>query len=151
AVAGTVALMLQANPRLSVAQIKEVIGNTAINDQYTGNLRDNDSVSIRWGHGKINAYRCVNGAIDKLDIDEVVALNAPLQVYPNPTTDRITVLTFTNMECLVEVYAIQGSKVMQQRVEGGEACLDVQGLEKGIYVVRCQDRSGIRTAKFVKL
>ena len=151
AVAGTVALMLQANPRLSVAQIKEVIGNTAINDQYTGNLRDNDSVSIRWGHGKINAYRCVNGAIDKLDIDEVVALNAPLQVYPNPTTDRLTVLTFTNMECLVEVYAIQGSKVMQQRVEGGEACLDVQGLEKGIYVVRCQDRSGIRTAKFVKL
>ena len=50
-VAGIIALWLEANPDLTYEQIKETIAATAINDEYT------KAVPIRYGHGKIDAYK----------------------------------------------------------------------------------------------
>jgi gliding motility-associated-like protein len=50
-VAGIVALWKEACPLISTNQIKTVIANTAIKDQFTGNIANK-----YWGHGKIDAY-----------------------------------------------------------------------------------------------
>ncbi len=52
-VAGVIALLLEAHPKLTVDSIKTLLKATAIKDKYTGDLNTPDN---RWGVGKINAY-----------------------------------------------------------------------------------------------
>ena len=53
-VAGTAALMLQADPSLSNEEVKQVLRDTARKDEFTGNVPN-----INWGYGKINASAAV--------------------------------------------------------------------------------------------
>lgn len=53
-VAGAVALLLQANPNLTAAQVKSKLTLNARKDDVTGN-----SVHPRWGHGKLDIYKTV--------------------------------------------------------------------------------------------
>jgi len=149
AVTGVVALMLQANPNLSVDQVREIIFTTARNDERTGALHANDSVSYRWGYGKIDALKAVNAAYDKLSIEEAIANPATLVVYPNPAQQQVVVRTGSNMPASMELFAIDGRRVMQCTVSD-EATLDISALNDGVYIIRVQDRTGVRTAKVVK-
>ena len=49
--AGIIALWLQANPQLTLADVKEVLANSCDNDEFTAKN------PIRWGYGKINAKK----------------------------------------------------------------------------------------------
>ena len=51
AVAGIVALCLQAHPELTLADVKDVLANSCDNDEFTAKN------PIRWGYGKVNAKR----------------------------------------------------------------------------------------------
>ena len=149
AVTGIVALMLQANPYLTVDQIREIIFTTARNDNMTGPLIQNDSMSIRWGHGKIDALRAVNAAYDKLSVSQAAEITPQLVVFPNPTADFVTVRTGSNMPQPVEIFTIDGRKVMQTTLSG-ENIIDLSSLSKGVYFLRVSNSSSIRTAKIVK-
>ncbi len=50
-VAGCAALLLQHNPNLTPAQVKQILTDNALSDAYTGMVPN-----YTWGHGKINAY-----------------------------------------------------------------------------------------------
>lgn len=150
AVTGIVALMLQANPYLSVDQIREILFTTARNDSKTGALIANDSISPCWGHGKVDALKAVNAAYDKLDINQATQIRPSLVVYPNPATDRVTIATGSNAQLPVQVFSADGRCVMQCNIAGiGE--LDISTLDAGIYFVSVRDRAGIRTQKLVKI
>jgi len=56
-VAGVVALMFQHNPTLDVEQIREILIDTAIEDQSTGAVPNRG-----WGHGKINPAMAISRA-----------------------------------------------------------------------------------------
>jgi minor extracellular serine protease Vpr len=58
-VAGAIALLLEASPKLTVDSIKSLLRSTAIKDNFTGDLSVPDN---RWGMGKINVY----GALSRL-------------------------------------------------------------------------------------
>jgi hypothetical protein len=51
AVSGIIALWLQANPKLTLADVKDVLANSCDNDEFTAKN------PIRWGYGKINAKK----------------------------------------------------------------------------------------------
>jgi len=53
-VAGTIALMLEHEPELSLERIREIIQSTSSSDRYTGEVPNYD-----WGHGKLNAYQAM--------------------------------------------------------------------------------------------
>ena len=149
AVTGIVALMLQANPNLSVDQIREILFTTARNDDKTGPLRANDSVSVRWGYGKADALKAVNAAYDKLDIDQAATIRPQLVVYPNPATERVAIQTGSNVPLPVRLFSADGRCVMQTTIAAtGE--LDISSLSAGIYFVSVRDRAGVRTQKLVK-
>lgn len=149
AVTGIVALMLQANPHLTFEQIHHILTSTARNDSKTGQLHANDSISIRWGWGKVDALRAVGAAFDLLDINEAVESMPELVVFPNPSTDKIIVRTCSNKPETMTVYTVDGRNVMQCNVTG-ESTVDISHLPNGVYIVRVADTRGIRTAKLVK-
>ena len=144
AVTGVVALMLQANPSLSVDEIREIIFTTARNDSITGPLVANDSMDVHWGWGKIDALRAVNECVRRVSVNEVESLRTPLKVYPNPATGMVTIHTGCGEQQTLTVYTIDGRLVRQMPVSI-ETTLDVSSWDMGIYILRV----GSRTEKLV--
>lgn len=147
AVSGIVALILEANPQLSAAHVKEILCKTARNDEATGPLLARDSISDRWGWGKADALAAVNEALAHVDIQTADDswFEKSLQVYPNPASDRVTVLTGRNTPETVVIYTMNGSVVKTQQVTL-EGSLDISGLPQGVYIVKC----GARNTKLMK-
>ena len=146
AVTGIAALVLQANPALTAAQVKEILTSTARNDTVTGPLHENDSISNVWGWGKVDALAAVNEALARVDINDASEewFGKSLQVAPNPARETVTVYTGRHTPEEVTVYTMDG-RVAARKVMTGEGQLDVSRLAQGVYIVRC----GARTTKMV--
>ena len=140
AATGVIALMLQANPALSVDEIREIITSTARNDSQTGPLVENDSADVRWGWGKIDALNAVNEALRRVDIQQAEALRIPLQVYPNPATSSVTIHTGCGERQLLQVYSVSGQCMLETPILT-QTTLDTSLWPRGIYVVRVGGRA----------
>lgn len=82
---------------------------------------------------------------DPLSVVEAAALE--WGIYPNPSTEFITIQTVTPLEN-IEVYAINGQ---QQKVEvTNDKQLNVRNLEKGVYLLTVSTASGTYTKRFIK-
>jgi len=92
-VAGIVALMLEADPTLTPAEVKQILNQTAIKDNYTGSLSAGGNNT--WGHGKIDALAALT-AVEALStsIQPVQTLPSTItleQNYPNPFNPTTTI------------------------------------------------------------
>lgn len=74
---------------------------------------------------------------EEVGIDDVVDLTC--QVMPNPTTSRIRLSGLTEGAHLVQLYALNGRKVMEKTYEEGD-WLDVDQLAKGAYLLVCEQK-----------
>ena len=144
AVTGIAALLLQANPRLSVDQLRHCIFTTARNDSITGPLVARDSMDYHWGWGKIDARRAINEAIRLVGINQVEDLRTPLKVYPNPATSTVKVMTLCGERQTLQIYATDGRLVLQTPVDQ-ETVLDISHWQRGVYILRV----GSRTEKLI--
>lgn len=83
AVAGIVALMLEANPDLTVQEVREALRLTARTDDHTGEIPAEGSTV--WGWGKVNAVRAVQQVLGINGIVEAKgAFFEAFHVWPNP-------------------------------------------------------------------
>lgn len=68
-------------------------------------------------------------------------------LYPNPTTDQISVfLNASEQEENIYVFDLNGKNVLNKTVDGAITVLPTESLTTGMYVVRCGNRMG----KFIK-
>lgn len=141
AVTGVVALMLEANPALTVSQIREIIRTTARNDDKTGPLVETNTHDLRWGWGKIDALAAVNEAVSRIGINQAETLGRKLTLYPNPACNSVVVKTGCGEREQMSVYTIDGRQVLQTPV-CMEAVLDISRWERGVYIVRIGSRTG---------
>ncbi len=139
AVTGIVALLLQANPDLTADEIKDIITTTARNDERTGPLLANDSASIRWGWGKIDALAAVNKALTMVSIDQAEQSRIPIRLFPNPAAGRVTVHSGCGQQQTLAVYSIDGRLMLQTPITV-EATIDLAGWNSGVYIVRVGNR-----------
>ncbi len=148
-VAGIVALMLQAAPGLTPAQVKTALAETALKDNYTGTLATGPNNT--WGAGKANAY----GALKK--VFEIVAgvhgMGRPTLaclLYPNPGQGHFSLeVEGRGLEVLqVSVQDMRGRELrheLWQKSAGQRVkTFDWSALPSGAYLVRVE--SGVRTA-----
>lgn len=143
-VAGVVALMLEANPYLSAAQVKEIIMQTARQDNYTGQIPA--AGSPQWGAGKINAYAAVQVAVQTLGIGQT-APALDWSVYPNPVQNFLH-FTVVELPEYAEIISLDGKRYWAA-IQGGK--MTVQDLPAGTYIIRLQQNGRIQQAPFVKL
>ena len=143
-VAGVVALMLEANPYLSAAQVKEIIMQTARQDNYTGSIPSGGSP--QWGAGKINAYAAVQLAVQTLGfLDSKPSIE--WSVYPNPVQHYLH-FTIVELPEFAEVIALDGKRYWVA-IENGK--MTVQDLPTGTYYVRLHQNGRVQQAPFVKI
>ncbi len=140
AVAGVIALMLQANPDLTAREVKEILRITARLDKNTGDIGPDGD--LRWGWGKANAYAAVRLAEIKLG---TAALNpvAPFEYYPNPAQGKVQVLSDSPVK--LKVRSLDGKLLYSFNLDAGEQVIDLEGLSEGMYFLEWNsgDQAGI--------
>ena len=69
--------------------------------------------------------------------------------YPNPVADVLTVSATAGVKT-VEVYNMLGQLSLTQKVSANAVNINMQGLQKGLYLVKVSGESGSKTIKVVK-
>jgi len=83
--------------------------------------------------------------------NERVKTIADLRLYPNPTSQSLTVEADRRLK-KVEVYSLLGQMALQTSLNGGNSTrLDVQNLNPGLYIIKVYDVDGrVASKKFTK-
>jgi subtilisin family serine protease len=148
AVAGVVALMLEANPELTAADIRSILESTAREDEDTGDLpTEGDHV---WGHGKVTASQAVLAALNwdsSLGMPDFLAKRP--QVFPNPVRERLWFTGLSGGKSTWEIFDLRG-----QLCQSGQAfdlsSIDVSTLQPGLHVIHVQSGHLAKSFKFLK-
>ena len=69
---------------------------------------------------------------------------------PNPATEHIAIQFGDELTERVEVYSISGVLMHSEMVEGNNLTIEIQGFDKGPYLVKAIGTNGFRTKQFVK-
>lgn len=143
-VAGVCALILEANPWLSAAQVKQLIKETARTDNFTGVIPAIGSPL--WGMGKLNAYEAVKEALALVEVPENTVDNA-WNVYPNPVIESLhfTLVDELPKECMI--VDAQG-KCMALPIQ--DEHVSVKHLKPGQYTLRLLIDGKAQSASFIK-
>ncbi len=148
AVAGVVALMLQANPDLTAAQVKEIIKATARLDNRTGEIgAEGDLI---WGWGKVNALAAILVAKATVSVKYFEIAPTHVLLFPNPVVTNLNV----ESEMLVSSYTVfqtDGKPVKELPVGNKKRfVLDVSDLPSGVYLLQLNNQETTVIKRFVK-
>ncbi|MCX4330991.1 MAG: S8 family peptidase [Muribaculaceae bacterium] len=137
-VAGSIALWLEANPELTVNDVKEIIAETAIVDDDVINTAERK----RWGAGKFNALGGLKEAIRRYEngIRDITVDNDRLLLSP-AGNNAYCIFIGTADSINASVFAADGRRVMQASAAGDELTLDLSSLPAGIYIINANGKS----------
>ncbi len=146
-VAGVVALMLQANPYLTMQQVRSIIDETATNDNYTQSAGVN-----RFGYGKINAYQAVLKALTTVGIEEHLHVSqSAYSIFPNPTSGQCYVSVRSEQpQIQCAIFDLTGRQVQNHLLEPGVNTLNINDLPSGYYLLRLNDGVQTVSKKLIK-
>ena len=82
ATAGVVALMLEASPTIEPRQIRNILRETAREDNRTGSIPASGSTT--WGHGKVTATAAIQQAENTVSLEEDFLETSLITLFPNP-------------------------------------------------------------------
>lgn len=139
-VTGCVALMLQANPKLTSEEVKQIIMQGSKKDEYTGEC-PNDT----WGFGKLNAYESVKKAEKKVGFVQI--MNKSISIFPIPAKD-ILYIEGLDQDAIISMYDMSGRNVEIKRLN--QESLDLKGLDSGLYVLNISYKDKQESVKFIK-
>lgn len=143
-VAGVAALVLQANPYLSVEQLRTILTETAYNDEFTA-----AAGQIRFGYGKVDAYQAVLRALNTVGVqDYVPAHQSSYTVFPNPTSGQCYI-TVQSDEAQIHctIYDLMGRMVAHETLTPGVNSLSLQNMPSGCYILKLNDGKKVETKK----
>jgi subtilisin family serine protease len=143
-VAGVAALILDANPYLSARQVKEIIMETARQDNITGIIPAEGSP--RWGAGRVNAYAAVKLALQTIGLEEP-ANDLMWSVFPNPVANELHFTIVEELPKQAEIINLNGQANLRAIINGK---LNVSDLSPGNYFIRLQIKGKIEQLQFTK-
>lgn len=129
AVAGTVGLWLEANPNLTVEDVKDII-------KLSSTKVDGDANS-RFGAGKINALAGIKEALRMIGTAGVEVTDRDLekQVIVECGDGTLTVFAGGATGFDVKLYSMDGRMAQSVKATGDEVTMQTSSLAKGVYVV----------------
>lgn len=135
AVAGIIALWLQADPTLDAARIKTILKNTSVKDSYV-----NGGNPVKWGAGKIDANAGLIEVLKGSSVEGAVIDKNAVILYPNPSDGHFTLYAQGEIGSIrLNIYNSNGSLVIAKTLDASEGAInvDVEGeLSAGLYIVQ---------------
>lgn len=135
AVAGAIALWLQANPTLTANDIRNIVAQTGIRHATTLPHPNN-----LYGYGQIDVYR---GLLHILGITKVQDINQhqPQGVHIAPGNNNELHITFADGQphaCSLRLYSLSGSLVLSRprALLASQSTIQLGALAAGVYVVQ---------------
>lgn len=144
AVAGIVALILEADPEMTPADVKELIRITARTDANTGTIPVGGST--RWGAGKVNAYHAVVQALGITGIAEATS-DGPV-IWPNPVTDQCCIQA--DGPARLRITDVTGRVLVDRMIRQGLEIVETDRWSSGMYHVQVQYKDSRRMGKVIK-
>lgn len=130
-VAGALALWLEADPTLTISDVKDIVAKTAVRDE--GVLKADP---VQAGAGKFDALaglkevlRRSNAGVGDISVDDERVLVSSLG------DNRFSVFLAGASSLEIAVYDISGRERLVQAFRADEAVVDLSSLSKGIYVL----------------
>lgn len=143
--AGAVALLLEADPTLTSQEIKNILHQTARQDNFTGVIEAPGHA--QWGYGKVNIYKAVKSVTPPMKVEALPAVDE-LILMPNPAQDYFQI-TLENGDKIVQASAFG--------MDGRASELDFSGnqincaeLASGLYIIQVITRDNRYSSRFVK-
>lgn len=108
-------------------------------------LTNVEQISAKLTEGVQQAY-----SIEELRIEGATPIAADIKIYPNPTTDNVTVRVSGEVELSYTLYDVSGRKLKDGKLESGETAIDMSEYAAGSYVLKVTDNgaeNGYRITK----
>jgi subtilisin family serine protease len=144
-VTGLAGLMKNLNANLTNVDIRNILAATAFDYGDEGW----DAV---YGFGLINAVGAVEAALGITASTRDLNANEVMQLYPNPVADRLFIdMKIDANEVNAEIIDITGKLVKSIPLGNSQKLhIDVNDLNRGVYIIRMQTDKGIASTKFIK-
>ena len=100
-----------------------------------------------------NSGRILKTTTGGVGISEIADNNNTFSIYPNPTTDNLTIdlqKTSNLQNTNIYIYNIQGQLVHQQQITQLKTELNISGLTEGMYVVKVSNNENTMITKIIK-
>ncbi len=92
----------------------------------------------------------VNGVIEYSNILKFnIGTEIKIETFPNPTKGNI-VISGLNGEGTIDIFTIDGKKIMQKNVRAQTMLLDINNISNGTYILQYNNNNGKQQLKFVK-
>ncbi len=131
-VAGVVAMWLEADPTLTVADVRDVLSRTSVSDLFTM------SAKSRFGYGKIDALAGLKEVLASAGIADIAADGSDIIV--SAAGDRaFDIFSAGASRLSVELYSVGGACVGRAMTEGAATVFDASGIEAGVYIMKVND------------
>lgn len=137
--AGTIALWLQADPTLTIDDVKNVIVETSIKDDYVLNA----TIPEQWGAGKINVVGGLKYVLNKKNesgIATIVDENNKMLV--SAKGQLLNVFVAGESALNVSIYNMSGQIIKSVSATSNDVNVDLTGISKGVYVIIAQGEKG---------
>ena len=142
-VTGVAALILDAHPNISASTVKDVLLQTAREDNKTGILPAGGDPT--WGHGKVNALAAVEQAVLLNQVQNLQGSNEIL-IYPNPVQDEL----FIDIPVEVSSIALRDLSGKIYQIERNGNHVNCNRLQPGIYFISFQSNHRNHVIPFIK-
>ncbi len=130
--AGTIALWLEANPNLTVEDVRTIIRNTSKKDTYVTSHEE----PVQWGAGKINALDGIKEAIRLAAGVNDVTIDGKDKLVLTPAGNNTWEIYMPYASAInAEVYNLAGLRMASANADGDTLTFTADGLEKGIYLI----------------
>ncbi|WP_299248007.1 carbohydrate-binding protein [uncultured Aquimarina sp.] len=73
-----------------------------------------------------------------------------LFIYPNPVTDQVNISLNTTETSRYTISDMNGKTILKGVINEGSASFDINGLAKGLYLLKISNRSKVLTGKIIK-
>lgn len=147
--AGVAALWLEADPKLTGVEIRDIAMRTAIKDQY---VTSGEFPAAKWGAGKIDAYaglkEVLNRATNILRHEADAKDDQLMMCQTDRNAWEVFVAGATHLD--VSLYAINGTLVQHQFAAGNTAKFSTAAnVQPGIYVLQVKSTGKCLSRKVV--
>lgn len=141
-VAGVMALWLEADPTLTISDVKEILKETAKQDEFTAQNTQ------RWGMGKIDALAGIKKVLGLGGVSDITVEADKMLVSPiDDRTYEVFAAGADNVS--LQLYSMSGALTASVDATGDTATLSASAAAPGVYILKATANGRTETHKLV--